>query len=43
MQRSGGKGEKGDVKAENKADHKPENKAAAPAQASGNPAPAGAR
>jgi cytoskeletal protein CcmA (bactofilin family) len=43
MQRSGGKGEKGDAKAEIKADNKPENKAASPAQTSGNPAPAGAR
>ena len=43
MQRNGGKGEKGDGKPEIKADTKSENKAAAPAQASGNPAPAGAR
>ncbi len=46
MQRTGAKGEKGDAKPEGKTDkseHKPENKAAAPAQASGNPAPAGAR
>ena len=43
MQRTGAKGEKLDAKADGKTDGKSENKAAAPAQASGNPAPAGAR